>query len=417
MSVTGPSLLRTTTELSKERFRHPPSLEMKKRYPPLLPSAPGQPSGSAEASSSSQQLKRRRSGVSVACNACRRKKIRCDGLRPTCSTCRGIAVRCTYRDDYKLTPEAQGLLVEVMRILNSLPEREAIRMLRYLKSETDAAVILSTLRGGISMIHQPSELRNAVATMDNSFHALQLGSQNPVAYPYLPPLHPQALPRDDFRQLTTMGSQPSSPHPPSRRMLWDRDPTESQAPLCDDRLHQLDISHWTNAPISNKSAARAISMYLETDHPLLGFFEPNLFVSDLINHKHDYCSPMLVNSLLYWACQMYSAVDPDIDALAADFCAEAETIWRTERESDSLLNLASALFLSLGYLGQGRDHAVLLYTSQATKMAIRLGLFGVDEHSGAKPSIDKLPSETASAYLYAAWGSFNWISLMSLFYR
>ncbi|KAK1237058.1 hypothetical protein MKX07_000480 [Trichoderma sp. CBMAI-0711] len=390
---------------------------MKKRYPPLLPSVPGQPAGPAEASSSSQQLKRRRTGVSVACNACRRKKIRCDGLRPTCSTCRELAVRCTYRDDYKLTPEAQGLLVEVMRLLNSLPEREAIRMLRYLKSETDAAVILSTLRGGISAIHQPSELRIAVATMDNSFHALQLGSQNPVAYPYLPPLQPQALPRDDFRRLTTMGSKPSSPYSPSRRMPWDRDPTESQAPLCDERLHQLDISHWTNAPINNESAARAISLYLETDHPLLGFFEPNLFVSDLINHKHDYCSPMLVNSLLYWACQMYSAVDPGIDALAAYFCAEAETIWRTERESDSLLNLTSALFLGLGYLGQGRDHAVLSYTSQATKMATRLGLFGVDEHSRAKPSIDKLSKEAASAYMYAAWGSFNWISLMSLFYR
>lgn len=106
---------------------------------------------------------------------------------------------------------------------------------------------------------------------------------------------------------------------------------------------------------------------------------------------------------------MYSAVEPDIDALAADFCAEAETIWRTERESDSLLNLAAALFLSLGYLGQGRDHGVLSYTSQATQMAIRMGLFGVDEHSHAKPSVDKLPTEAASAYLHTAWGSFNWI--------
>jgi hypothetical protein len=112
---------------------------------------------------------------------------------------------------------------------------------------------------------------------------------------------------------------------------------------------------------------------------------------------------------------MYSAVDPGIDALAAYFCAEAETIWRTERESDSLLNLASALFLGLGYLGQGRDHAVLSYTSQATKMATRLGLFGVDEHSRAKPSIDKLSKEAASAYMYAAWGSFNWIRWVPLF--
>ncbi|KAL6879314.1 N-terminal fungal transcription regulatory domain-containing protein [Trichoderma novae-zelandiae] len=390
---------------------------MPRRYIPLLPTASGRPSGTDDASSSSQQLKRRRNGVAVACNACRRKKIRCDGMRPACSACRGIALRCTYRDDYKLTTEAQKLLVEVMRILNTLPETEAVRMLRYLKNETDAAVILSTLRGGISAIHRPSELRNAVAIMDNSFHALQLESQHPSAYPFLPPLHPQTLSMEEYRRLTTMGSQPLSPIPAPRLLLWDHDPAESRAPLCDVRLHQLNIGHWTTAPISNEAAARAISMYLETDHPLLGYFEPNLFVSDLINYKHDYCSPMLVNSLLYWACQMYSAVDPDIDDLAADFCTEAETMWRTERESDSLLNLAAALFLSLGYLGQGRDHAVLVYTSQATKMAMRLGLFGVDEHSRAKPSVDGLSTEAASAYLYAAWGSFNWISLMSLFYR
>lgn len=189
-----------------------------------------------------------------------------------------------------------------MRLLNELPEREAVRMLRYLKSETDAAVILSTLRGGITAIHQPSELRHAVATMDNSFHTLQLGSQHPAAYPFLPPLHPQAMPAEDYQQLTTMQGQASSSSPAPRRLLWDHDPTASRAPLCDARLLQLNISHWTNAPIANDAAARAISMYLETDHPLLGFFDPDLFVSDLINQKHDYCSPLLVNSLLYWAC-------------------------------------------------------------------------------------------------------------------
>lgn len=112
---------------------------------------------------------------------------------------------------------------------------------------------------------------------------------------------------------------------------------------------------------------------------------------------------------------MYSAVDPGIDAHAAAFCAEAENAWRAERGSDSLLNLAAALFLSLGYLGQGRDHAVLAYTSHAAKMAMRLGLFGVDEQGRAQPSIDKMSTEEASAYQYAAWGAFNWVRWVSHF--
>ncbi|KAK0755994.1 hypothetical protein N5P37_011462, partial [Trichoderma harzianum] len=353
--------------------------KMAKRYLPLLPSNSRSASGAEETSMGSQQLQRRRNGVAVACNACRRKKIRCDGMRPTCSTCRQVAIRCTYRDDYELTPESQKLLIEVMRLLNALPESEALCMLHSLRSETDAAVILSTLRGGVPVTRPPSELRNAVAIMDNSFEALELEAQNPNAYPFLPPFAPQTLSMKAYQQLTTSGRQPAAALASSRSLLWDADPTASPISLCDSRLYQLNISHWTNTPISNEAAARAISLYLETDHPLLGFFDPSLFISDLVNLKHDYCSPMLVNALLYWACQMYTAVDPSIDIHTATLCTEAENLWKTEKESDSILNLIAALFLSLGYLGQGRDHAVLLYTSQATEIAVRLGLFGVED--------------------------------------
>ncbi|KAH0533397.1 hypothetical protein TsFJ059_001973 [Trichoderma semiorbis] len=387
---------------------------MAKRYPPLLPTSSRSPSGSEQTGTSSQQLKRRRSGVAVACNACRRKKIRCDGMRPTCSACRGVAIRCTYRDDYKLTLESQKLLVEVMRLLNALPERETIRLLHSLRSETDAAVILSTLRDGVPAGQRPSELRNAVAIMDNSFQSLELESQNPNAYPFLPPVMPQTLSKEAYHQLTTSDRQQiASASPP---LYWDADPTASPISLCDSRLFQINISHWTNVPISNEAAARAISLYLET-HPLLGYFDPNLFISDLVNLKYDYCSPMLVNSLLYWACQMYNVVDPNFDVHAVTFCTEAESIWKTESEHDSIPNLIASLFLSLGYLGQGRDHAVLQYISQATKMAVRLGLFGVENSGQTKVKVDKMTAEAASAYLHAAWGSFNWISLMSLFYR
>jgi hypothetical protein len=45
----------------------------------------------------------------------------------------------------------------------------------------------------------------------------------------------------------------------------------------------LDITFWTTVPVTSETAAKAISLYLETDHPLLGTFDPDLFVADLIS--------------------------------------------------------------------------------------------------------------------------------------
>lgn len=83
--------------------------------------------------------------------------------------------------------------------------------------------------------------------------------------------------------------------------LMAEDETLPLKPLCDDRLHQLDIGFWTKVEISNELAAQAISLYLETDHPLLGHFDPDLFLTDLICKKYQFCSSVLVNALLYWA--------------------------------------------------------------------------------------------------------------------
>lgn len=72
--------------------------------------------------------------------------------------------------------------------------------------------------------------------------------------------------------------------------------------LCDTRLSNLEIMHWTDVDIGSDLAARCISLYLETDHPLLGLFDPDLFVEQLISGQEQFCSPLLVNALLYWAC-------------------------------------------------------------------------------------------------------------------
>ncbi|KAJ3942151.1 uncharacterized protein N0V96_007645 [Colletotrichum fioriniae] len=68
------------------------------------------------------------------------------------------------------------------------------------------------------------------------------------------------------------------------------------------RLKDLNIAFWTVVPISNQDAAEVISLYLETDHPILGLFDADLFLNDLVNGEVRYCSSLLVNALLAFAC-------------------------------------------------------------------------------------------------------------------
>lgn len=100
-------------------------------------------------------------------------------------------------------------------------------------------------------------------------------------------------------------------------------PKENKEPkvsprLCDPRLQELNINRWTNVNIDNYMAAKCISLYLETDHPLLGHFDPELFVSHLTAGQGEFCSSLLVNALLYWACVGLprGTADPDLFLLS-----------------------------------------------------------------------------------------------------
>ncbi|KAG5922428.1 hypothetical protein E4U42_005456 [Claviceps africana] len=418
---------------------------MDRHYVPLRRRSPGAERPSA-GTPQPLETKRRRVGVAIACNDCRRRKIRCDGQRPTCSNCREKSHPCEYRDDGDLSKESKDVVLEVVRTLSQLPAASCIRVLHELSEEPNAWTILSTLRRrAVDSHHDPTEVDPSNTPLMADTEACDMThnwkSQNPLAYPDSEATKSNMTQDQDparssvFQQhhelspaqrqiewcvaSTSAGYRPARPgltsgstHAEPRRANPE---SETAAPmaralesgsadddtLCDARLGKLNIRYWTSIDISDDLAARCISLYLKTDHPLLGHFDPELFVSHLVSKQHEYCSGLLINSMLYWACvryfpvrkschadpalqQMYTAIEPKTDALATEFCAEAEILWVAERESgrDSILTLAAAQFLCMGYLGQGRDHALLEYLAEATNMAGRMGLFRSGAQTG-----------------------------------
>jgi hypothetical protein len=68
------------------------------------------------------------------------------------------------------------------------------------------------------------------------------------------------------------------------------------------RLKDINIQRWTAVPVSDWFGAGVISFYLGNEHPLLGVFDADLFIDDLVSGEQCFCSPLLVSTLLAWAC-------------------------------------------------------------------------------------------------------------------
>ncbi|EXA30436.1 hypothetical protein FOVG_18172 [Fusarium oxysporum f. sp. pisi HDV247] len=395
-----------------------------------------QPSGSSSTLLSSEKLpKRQRVGAQLACNECRRRKVRCDGQRPHCGVCqqRGEKEPCTYaktRSHSQRIKEAEQIL-ELFNLLRTGSENQALESLRILRSHNDVESVLNILKASRSQEQCPQGREQAPISTRHLGLEYELMARNAVVFPPLQApgsnLIKVALSTD--RLSTTLDERSESPLRDGASVSADSEADQFSAHrpiyikraistlrLCDERLEELNMSFWTSVSISDDVAAKIISLYLETDHPLLGTFEPDLFVDDLTSCRLRHCSPLLVSAIMYWGCQMYSGFNPSIKEYIPQFCEEAEHRWTDEKATDSLLNLASTQLLGLAYLGDGKDHHVLTYVSEANAMATRMGLFGVDPTEAASKAQEITPA-LQNATSHAAWGTFNWIVFMSLFYQ
>ncbi|KAG7123089.1 Nitrogen assimilation transcription factor nit-4 like protein [Verticillium longisporum] len=358
---------------------------------------PGLLDGDASLSEYDDRGKRKRIGTQLACNDCRRRKARCDGQRPSCQACLKRFKTCVYTEKPARGASDTTMVesYEVLQILKAAPEPEALDILRMLRANRDPSAVLAVLKDSTSSNPTPSEpgADHSYTNLSRSRFEHELMRNYPTAYPVIRPL---PLPRPEtfdaspapylrrtrsMDQRTILGIHLSGYGLPGDHMtgssyLADTEDnpflTETSGgiaptlvPICDERLHHLDMSFWTDIPLSNEFATNVISLYLTTDHPLLGMFDPDLFVSDLVGHRDVYCSRFLVHALMYWGT----------------FGNEAERLWWAAKSTDSLCSIAGAQLLSLAFMGNGRDHFVLVFLTEACRMARRMSLLGVEPTS------------------------------------
>lgn len=302
---------------------------------------------------------RKKQRVSVACNECRAKKTavsppappggpptltyvcrQCDGRKPVCAACQARPSECTYRNTEEHETPTMALKREndtlrenvttlevFIKQLRSAPDDIARDILQKLRSAPDLFAVVraatgevingqpsekTTALGILPQIHSDAEFElmvrhpNAYPTVDLSKDRL-LSSEAPLGAPapdgdLAPPTARASVPTVSVYEIAdadTAGRERQRTAPPLSTASSSDGETVPR--YFDSRLARLKIAFWTSVGATDEYAARAISLYLQTDYPVFGLFDADLFIRDLVEFNFDYCSAFMVSSLLAFA--------------------------------------------------------------------------------------------------------------------
>ncbi|KAK1756403.1 hypothetical protein QBC47DRAFT_379891 [Echria macrotheca] len=387
-------------------------------------------------------LPRKSQKVTVACSECRAKRTKCDSGKP-CFRCVRLGLQCHYPQsktaevgDLKRkrqeSPETPSSVQQLLTLLKTAPADVAARIVQNLREGVSEDEILQ-LASSSRLTAAPSQTRAARGASPPTRSSFEFGLnvRHANAFPTVFPLHIGEI---DLGLLIHGGRQNSQNKQAKKRrpLLASPPPSvfgeagyESASPhgspppqsnqWVDARLGSLDIHRWTNVPISNSFAAEVLSFYFETEHPIVGVFDPDLFLGDLIGYRTRFCSPLLVSSLLAWACGTYSQLRPEARKLSQSFLDEAKTRWNEEAQRDTLTTVAAAVPLNIACNHHGDDRNGLMYLDAAADMGRRLHLFDEGGTSHWHATADRDKYKTAASF--AAWGVFGWHTLHYFYFR
>lgn len=256
----------------------------------------------------------KRKRVSVACNECRQKRIGCDGSRPVCAACHRRDRRCVYmnEEDLEMRPtilkrenitlrEKLVAFQDIFEHLQGRAEHVAHDTVQRLGAGAAPADVLRALRGESphSTLSEQAAARSILPAV-HSDGELELLVRHPQAYCAL---DLPAVAQDTVSKLF-LGGESAQVYTKQLEQVQSTEKPSNHPRYCDARLEKLDIGFWTSVPLANEDAASAISLYLETHHPIWCFFDASQFISDLVDCKIDSestCSPLMVSALLAFA--------------------------------------------------------------------------------------------------------------------
>ncbi|KAF2258328.1 hypothetical protein CC78DRAFT_125650 [Lojkania enalia] len=164
---------------------------------------------------------------------------------------------------------------------------------------------------------------------------------------------------------------------------------------------------WTVVTADIDLVEGLLDLYFRWSHPFYVIFSRECFYKDFRSGREKYCSPLLVNAILAYACHFtdepLARTEPDNFRTAGDhFFAEARRLLH-EDETPSLTTTQALCVMAMREPSAGRDSSGFMYIGRCMRMAVELGLH---LNNSAAPPMHLTPSETEVRKV-TFWGCFT----------
>ena len=184
--------------------------------------------------------------------------------------------------------------------------------------------------------------------------------------------------------------------------------TSSLSLVCDGErspMHLPTSDVWTRVTRDAAFLEHLLNIYFCWGHPFYVLFSKELFLDDMNKGRSKYCSPLLVNALLAFACAFSdrpeAREDPSDPTTAGNhFFAEAARLL-FESDASNLTTVQALALMGLREVSCGRDSSGFQYAGRCVRMSIELGL-----HLSFASASDKISPTELEARKITFWGCF-----------
>ncbi len=272
-------------------------------------------------------------------------------------------------------------------------------------SENDAIDVLRRLRAGESMSKIVSQVRDGNLLLQLSLVPETRRLYDPPKFTHIPDflLTPENVYLSSAIYMTAGQSETSSQDPVYTIPFH-------AAEVVDPLIDQATAAPWTIVISDNKLLRRLLRGFFQHAYAEWFPFHKDLFLSDMVSGKGNFCSALLVNAILANACYTYRDL-PDRakywlpDNLTYKFTAEAKRLWEIESlTTKSRITTIQALQILSIIMEYDATQVGKAFTVQCISMAHRFGLF--------QKSSNDVSHKMEKARTWTAWSQYAWQAMI-----
>ena len=190
--------------------------------------------------------------------------------------------------------EEKSVYEELYRLLRSIPEKDAIDVVRRLRTDGDVATVIRQVKEGCLLLQL----------------ALTPETRLRYTFPYVAEMPARVQVADNqylqspvYETVFAIGN----PSPPSMEELMTRYQGVYLRPyhaaeVVDARFSKIRASRWTTVISDDGLFRKVLQAYLLHEYTTFAFFHKDCFLDDLAKGRTRFCSLLMVNTILAIGC-------------------------------------------------------------------------------------------------------------------